>query len=414
MDNKNNIIELLIAASALILLFYSSDPVFYTDSVRYLNQSILDPPLYSSIILIMQSMFNNLNSVVIFQTLLIAFAIVIFTRTLVIFFKIDIFSRTLISLFLFLPILKFYQNILTEPLSYALSLLFVSFVIRLVYKFNIQNLIWSSMFILALLLTRNQFIFLYPVIFLLYIGILFLKIEKKKINLLIASFISILIIHNSMILLNTYIKQDSLKTESLTYVNLGPFYYTYIDSIYISNMEDVELFENHNIKKTLNLIFKEMNNREALMEYYNSRGHFALSLKEIKNYSKDLLKNLALEENTNVISLKKEISITLIKANFEKYIKLIFKKFYDSTWLFVFLPLLMLVASLISFIKYKSHISLIVLFLSLFTISNHSVIYLFGRVQPRYLIYTDFILLIFVYIIFNIFLQNKENKRKSL
>tara|TARA_Y200000002_G_C22291251_1_gene500546 strand:- start:40 stop:579 length:540 start_codon:yes stop_codon:yes gene_type:complete len=179
-------------------------------------------------------------------------------------------------------------------------------------------------------------------------------------------------------------------------------------------MEDVELFENHNIKKTLNLIFKEMNNREALMEYYNSRGHFALSLKEIKNYSKDLLKNLALEENTNVISLKKEISITLIKANFEKYIKLIFKKFYDSTWLFVFLPLLMLVASLISFLKYKSHISLIVLFLSLFTISNHSVIYLFGRVQPRYLIYTDFILLIFIYIIFNIFLQNKGNKRKSL
>ena len=414
MDIKNKIIELLIAASALILLFYSSDPVFYDDSVRYLNQSVLDPPLYSSIILIMQSLFNNLNSVVIFQTLFIAFAIIIFTRTLVFFFKIDIFSRALISLFLFLPILKFYQNILTEPLSYALSILFVSFVIRLVYKFNIQNLIWSSVIILSLLLTRNQFIFLYPVIFLLYIGILFLKIKKKKINLLIASFISILVIHNSIIFLNTYIKQDSLKTESLTYVNLGPFYYTYIDAIYISDMEDVELFENHNIKKTLNLIFKEMNNREALMEYYNSRGHFALSLREINYASEYLLKNLALEENTNVISLKKEISITLIKANFEKYIKLIFKKFYDSTWLFVFLPFLMMVASLINFIKYKSHISLIMLFLSLFTISNHSVIYLFGRVQPRYLIYTDFILLIFIYIIFNIFLQNKGNKRKSL
>jgi len=195
-DIKNNIIELLITASALILLFYSSDPVFYTDSVRYLNQSILDPPLFSSIILIMQSMFDNLNSVVIFQTLFIAFAIIIFLRTLVFFFKIDIFSRTLISLFLFLPILKFYNIILTEPLSYALSLLFVSFVIRLIYKFNIQNLIWSSVFALALLLTRNQFIFLYPVIFFLYIGILFLQIKKKKNFFFFFCFFSFLIIYN--------------------------------------------------------------------------------------------------------------------------------------------------------------------------------------------------------------------------
>ena len=68
----------------------------------------------------------------------------------------------------------------------------------------------------------------------------------------------------------------------------------------------------------------------------------------------------------------------------------------------------MLLAGIISFLKYKSRLSLLILFISIFSLANHSVVYLFGRVQPRYLIYTDFILLIFIFIILNIFLQKNE------
>ena len=118
---------------------------------------------------------------------------------------------------------------------------------------------------------------------------------------------------------------------------------------------------------------------------------------------------MALKENTTVINLKKQISIKIITANFGKYIKHIFKKFYDSTWLFVFVPFFMMLASLIGFIKYKSKYSLVVIFLSVFGLTNHTVIYLFGRVQPRYLIYTDFIILVFIFITFSIFLKEIKN-----
>jgi len=150
-----------------------------------------------------------------------------------------------------------------------------------------------------------------------------------------------------------------------------------------------------------------MNNREALEKYYDGRGHFGLSMGHIKLYSIYLLNNLADQENTDVISLKKEISIKLIKANFGKYVKHIFKKFYDSTWLFVFVPFFILLAGLTSFFKYKSHFSLLIFFVSSFSLANHSVVYLFGRVQPRYFIYTDFVLLIFIYIIFTVLLKKK-------
>ena len=60
-------------------------------------------------------------------------------------------------------------------------------------------------------------------------------------------------------------KKEQNWTEKLTYVNVGPSYFTFIDSIYISNIKDVELFNNHNIKKTLINIFNEMDANEALI-----------------------------------------------------------------------------------------------------------------------------------------------------
>lgn len=410
MKIKNNIIEILIFTGVLLLLFYSSNPVIYSDSSRYLNENVLDPPLYSSFISLVLLLFGSLNYVVILQTIFIGFSIFYFIKTVEKYFNLDLITKVIILLLLFLPSLKFYNLILTEPLSYAFSLLMISFIFRLIFNFNIQNLFWSTVFVVSLLLTRNQFIILYPVILLLYICIRF-KYNSNKISIwLTISFVSIFLIHNSLIFLNTYLKQDSFKTESLTYVNLGPFFYTYIDAIYISSSKDVELFENQKSQKTLARIFEEMDNRNALSEYNNGRGHYATSLDHIKRFSQPLLENLANEVDSSVINLKKEISIKLIKANFQKYIKHIFKKFYDSTWLFIFVSFLIFLASIISFFKFKSNLSLLILFISSFSLANHSVVYLFGRIQPRYLIYTDLVLLVFIFLIFDIFLQKKQEK----
>ncbi len=410
MKVKINITEILILTGILLILFYSSDPIIYKDSNRYLQQSLLDPPIYSTLILIMLSIFGTLNSVIVFQTILIGIGIIYFTRTVVIQFNLDILVKTLVSVFLFLPILQFYRNLLTEPLSYAFSLLFISFIIKLIYKFNYQNLFWSIFFVIALLLTRNQFIVIYPVILFLFAGIFILNKSKKIFISLLVSFLSILIIHNSLTFLNVYAKKKVLNYELVAEEKLGPYFFTYFDAIYISSVEDAELFKNKKIKKTLVSIFKEVDNRKASVKYYDGRGHFGLSLNQISDASQTLLENLAKDQKTNVKNLKKNISIKLIIKNFGKYVKHIFKKFYDSTWLFIFLPFFMMLAGLINFLKNKSKFALVIIFVSLFAFANHSLVYLFGRVQPRYFIYTDFILLIFIFITFTILLGKKEKK----
>ena len=143
---KNNLIEILILLGVFILLFYSSNPIEYPDSQRYLSKSLNDPPLYSSAITIMQIIFGSLNSIVVLQTLSIGFGIIYFVRTVSSQFDLDIVTKFFISLFLFLPVLQFYRYLLTEPISYAFSLFFVSFVIKLIYNFNYKNLIWISIF----------------------------------------------------------------------------------------------------------------------------------------------------------------------------------------------------------------------------------------------------------------------------
>ena len=405
---KNYLVEIFVTIGILAILVYSSNPDIYPDSQRYLSGSLHDPPMYSKIIALMQFIFGNLNSVIVFQSLLLGFSIIYISRTVTIHLNLDLKTKSIISLFLFLPILQFYNHLLTESISYALSLLFVSFVVKLIYNFNILNIVCITIFIILLLLSRNQFLFLYPVIALFYLCILILYKSKKTLIYLIVSFLSFFIIHNLLINFNNNKYKSNIENNNLNYNNKGIFFFIYIDAIYISTAKDIELFENQNLRNTVAEILKEMNNKKALIKYYDNRGHYSSSLKEIRNYSDTLLEELAFQNKTQIINLKKEISIKLIKANFKIYIKHIFKKFYDSTWLFVFVPFFMMLASLIGFIKYKTKYSLLILFLSIFTISNHSVIYLFGRVQPRYFIYTDFVLLIFIFISFVFFLKKEK------
>ena len=408
MNIKNNLIETIILISTLILLFYSSEPIIYSDSSRYLEGNFRDPPVYYTLVNLMNFIFGNLNSLIIFQTLLISFSIIHITRSITKYFLISKLTKYLVSIFLFLPIIQFYNYLLTEPLSYALSLMLISFSLRLIFNYKIKNLIWITLFASILLLTRNQFIILYPVILLLYFGVFVINKSKKTFNWLLSSLLFIFLFHNSLTFLNKSIKKIDLKTEDLSYFEGGPFFYTYIDAIYISSKEDLKLFKSQNYQDTLNKIYEEMYVNKALFEHYNSRGHFSLSLKKIKTTSKPLLKNLAIKENKNIETIKKEISIKLIKSNFKTYLKHIFKKFYDSTWLFVFLPFFMLISGLISFLESKSKFSLFITFISIFSLSNHAVVYLFGRVQPRYFIYTDFVLLISILILFEIFLRKKR------
>ena len=262
MEFKNNITALIIGSATLLILLISSDPILFSDSTRYLKGSIKDPPLYSSIIFIMQSVFKSLNSIVILQTFFVSFSIYYFTKTLERIFKLDLLTTIITAFFLFLPFIEFYRNILTEPLSYGFSLLFVSFALQLIYNFNYRNTFYFSILVVALLLIRNQFIFLYPVLLLFYIGIFFLNRSKQITVVLLISFFSIFLVHNSLIAMNKNLNDNKIKRNNVLKNDSGFYYYVYIDSIYISDLKDSRLFKKQRLNETIDKILKEIDKKK--------------------------------------------------------------------------------------------------------------------------------------------------------
>lgn len=406
--------KLIFFNGVFFLIFDSLNPQIYSDSSRYLTGSLLDPPMYSTIIFTMNSLFGSLKSVIFLQALLIGFAITYFVKTISKIINLTYLEKFFVSLIIFLPAIEFYNDLLTEGISYSFSLFFVSFVIRLIYRFNYKNVLLTVVASCALLLTRNQFLFIYPLIFFIFLGVFILQKKIKTLKILLSSFIIILVVHNFFIFVNTYLNQDKINkqyignlnnnnnlTDSLTYTTLGPSYFIYIDAIYVSNPDDAKFFKNIKIRNTVEKILKEIDDRKLSFKYYDGRGHFGKSLVNIRDYSNPLLLKLALEENISISSLKREIATKLILKNFKKYIYQIFKKVYDTTWLFVLIPINLLLISLIMFIKKNDSFSLMLVSISLFVLANHSVVYLFGRVQPRYFIYSDFIFLVMIFILFS-------------
>ena len=59
---KDNITEIVILTMVIALLFYSSEPVLYSDAQRFLGNNFNHPPLYTIIVKIITSIFTTLNS----------------------------------------------------------------------------------------------------------------------------------------------------------------------------------------------------------------------------------------------------------------------------------------------------------------------------------------------------------------
>lgn len=176
---KNVWLRISIITGTVAILFYSSEPTIYGDSSRYLEPSLRGSILYSFIIDTLTLIFGSITAVVVFQTFLIGFAIIYFIETISDYFDFDNLIKVIIVLFLFLPILKFYRNILTEAITYAITIFFVSSVINLIYNFKLRNLVKVSIFTLLLLISKKQFLFLIPVVFVTYFGIFLMNKTKS-------------------------------------------------------------------------------------------------------------------------------------------------------------------------------------------------------------------------------------------
>ena len=155
------------------------------------------------------------------------------------------------------------------------------------------------LFIILLVLLRNQLVILYPIrckVFIFHFGIFVIQKSRKiYIFKLIFSFICIFLFQQSATKIDNYIKIKTLKNDQ--YIKLlnkkSPIRFISNDAIYISDIKDIELFKNKTLRKALFNLFTALEKEKALSKYYDSRGHFALSFKIIDDFSELILIDVA-------------------------------------------------------------------------------------------------------------------------
>ena len=159
-------------------------------------------------------------------------------------------------------------------------------------------------FVIMLLFEKAICVFI-PTSFIIILRYFYIKQIQKKFLWISFCILSIFLVPIFFPSLNKHIIESS--NGKKIYQDLdgyGLYYFTYIDSIYISNINDVDLFENQNVKKTLYKIFEEMDKQKMLIKYYDGRGHFGKSFASIRDNSTNLLLDLAAKENTTINDLK--------------------------------------------------------------------------------------------------------------
>lgn len=192
-----------IFASAVLALYFAAffilfrrGLVFCADSVGYLNYYISQPPLYPLLIKICGLLSGQVYGTALLaaQIILGLFAITVFSVFLYKQFGISRWIILLLSFILFEPYffgLRIGNNMATESLAYPLFLFTVKYLFEGVKEESVRKFALSFFFLSLLVLTRAQFLFLYPLVALIIIYLrIFTPMDRHRFKKLVIVFIA--------------------------------------------------------------------------------------------------------------------------------------------------------------------------------------------------------------------------------
>jgi len=411
-------IEVLIYAGTLTLLsvFMIIDgPIIYGDSNGYLNMSPKRSAGYP-LFLYLFRIFGDyqLYAVIIVQCIINIAALTIFIHYICRLINVPKYG----SLFI-LPVVSymyfverylyntssfFYQTaILTEALSIPIFLIIAIFLIESVLQKKYRYLIIGMAMNSVLILIRSQFLFMYPIAFLLIVYIYFHR--RDTILLLKVSAIIFVIAFSHQLFNKTY--NYILFGEFTSSLSANLSFVT--NALYVSEYSDINFFYDPEERELFDLIFTESYEKNLLkISYQDSLSAVPGSLRrggntrQINHYSNSF--NDLLHRTVNPIienyysqyegiELRKKINekvdvlaTTLTKRNWKKVLKnntldILVSGFHNYLHVIIFLSLFFL--SLYGIYKNSMNGKIITLFM-IIHILNLIIVSIGGRVIPRY------------------------------
>lgn len=406
---KSELVLRLGSLSLFIFLWSAVGVKLGGDSASYIDGTILRSPLYPMIIKIFSFIDGSLNLLILFQLLLGLFAVHVFLHTLRRIFNFGFITSVVVLIFISMPYYfitvkqKFFIGnlILTGSICYPLFLLASAAIFHAVIKQKLRFYLYFILLTALLILTRRQFLFLYPFFALVWLT---LFIQKEQIGfsrlILLAVFIFSIIATNMIEKTYHYIKHDKFSTVPFTGRQL------LVMPMFVAKETDRNLFTREKQQDIFTLVYNEMVNEKITFidngstsinaynvyaRYYNTISHHTIpqSAKKIMGADYDEYK---------MDACTVQMSLVLIKHNFKDFLKLYLKNIELSSGNkpFVLFLFLVFIVTFINYIKHRSKVLLILLFALILQLGNYMLIALVEPIIWRYTIYTNHVLFSFL------------------
>ncbi|MGB0982069.1 MAG: hypothetical protein ACPGUH_08220 [Winogradskyella sp.] len=298
-------------------------------------------------------------AVVGFQALFSLFAVHYFLKNVSALFSLNLVSKLLLLAILIFPFfepLSIANNICSEGLSYGLYLILITLGINILFNHKLDHIKYFAIIYIALVFVRGQFLFTTLIFAFTYIIVYKTELKSKKhlLNIIVLVTVPLVISISE----RTYhkLKDGVFKATPFSFVNASTA------AFYVSNQSDVNFIKNSDDKAIFTLSYKLLEEKKLLLSSQNNSEQpymfFHNNMPKICNQTVHVtgINYYQAKDNSianayfNIEASCKNITLTLIKNNFSKWIRF----YYANISYGLYSPLLVFVLLFIfifSFIK---------------------------------------------------------------
>lgn len=399
--------------SFIFLIF--QDAIYTPDTASYFNAAIYRYPGYPIFTNILKFIFQDYFDLVtvgiqiLFGLIAVHFATKKFTEV----FQLNYLSKLVVILILLFPFfnpLYVANNICSEGLSYPLYLLFLTFYLDFLNRFNRKSFILLLISYVLLTLTRGQFIILPIIVLIAYI--LMVKNSAFKGLHLKKMFLLLLIPFIATVMDKSYhlLKDGAFVSTPFSFISASG------SALYVSKATDVQFIETDDDKEifkdchaflTKNNLLLSSKNRATPKDDYK---HFHNNVSKLCNYTlHDRGTQCYLDKGYSIVEARiaiektsKSIYPILVKNNFKNWLRLYYSNLVHSfkSEFLLFFMVFVLLFSFIKSIVSDNKLYVYLFFLASLILSNALIVAFASHSIIRYVFYNySLFFLIFVLII---------------
>ena len=385
-----------ISACIFVMFWYFVGPIQAPDSYTYIHGNEVRSPLYP---LIIQMVNGNLSLLVLLQLALGLFAAHYLLVTLKEIFRFTIDIAIIVLCLLLYPYCHvlapsvFYMGnyILTEPICYPLFLLALAFLFKGITQGKLSQYIAFIVFSGLLVLTRRQFLFLYPIFAIVFCYVVLIQKPNFSKILLLAIFVSSILFTNVLEKTYQYVQHGKFVTIPFTGKQM------LISALFVAKEQDEKLFHDPTQKEFFINVHEKMSAMQITFKYRQSLVKNYISYYEYFNYVlhgvvPEVLKSMNLKDVYVNNAMFLDITFRLIQSNFKDYVKLYVKNIQVNmgSRSFVLFLISMYMFSFLYCLRYGNAWALVFFLTVTMHIGNYMLVGLVEPIKWRYSLYTNF------------------------